>query len=250
MEKLTFWKTNFPNIKRKNLTRFLYNNHSARLETHIFAGRILVSPPKTRSTDALQKEIEMHYWRNERYKNARFFGINKNEENLDLNVNLLKGINQLLIDDKDIKLRVIFGNNSPYNRVFFSASTLKQLEPIAKLFKEWPEHVISISIPNGKIYPAEENGTLLRKRKPKYAYRITLRFPYSRTHNSELRNKLADMINNTDELKMSEGTEKRLRGRWCWGDMHLYTNDPSYVTFIQLIAPSAVKKISPIVQIT
>ena len=142
----------------------------------------------------------------------------------------------------DIKVRV----EEPHVDIY--AHTEETLKEIAERFEN-TNCIKSVSGPeNDQARALLVDNKILRKRKPKWRYKVLFKDKkYSTENRSAVWNYL-DGLN--EEIQIPRATKHQLNKHheWIWG-CYFYTNDARIVSMIKLIDPDIVKEVSEMVQI-
>ena len=142
----------------------------------------------------------------------------------------------------NIKVRV----EEPYVDIY--AQTEEKLKELCELLDD-PTSVKSVSGPQSK--QAETllvDNKILRKRKPKWRYRIALK---DKKFNKDIKKSLWNYLSGIgEEIRMPHMAKHQLTKEhdWIWG-CYFYTNDSSIVDMLRLIDPNMIREVSEMVQI-
>ena len=157
-------------------------------------------------------------------------------------VDHLKTLQQILYQHNDVKLRV----EEPYVDIYTHSE--QKLREVSDMLSN-PGWVKSVSGPiNKQAETLLVDNKILRKRKPKWRYKINLK---DKKFSSSTRTSIRQyLIGLGDEIKIPGSTLHQLTKphEWIWG-CYFYTNDPGIVTMVQLIDPDIVREVCEMVQI-
>ena len=159
-------------------------------------------------------------------------------------VKQLKILQKIKLNESDLGVKVRI--EEPYVDIYaYSENKLKEL---AEWFND-PACVKKVYGPENEISAGllSENK-ILRKRKPNFRYKITLKeSKFSTATRTAVLNYLQSL---GTEVKLPRSIEQQLtkKHEWIWG-CYFYADDSRIVTMLQLIDPNIVREVSELVQI-
>lgn len=144
--------------------------------------------------------------------------------------------------DKNVKVRV----EEPYVDIYTESE--QQLKDYAEQFEN-PGWVKSVHGPENKQSATLlTDNKILRKRKPKFKYKVTFK---DKKFSTATKTAVWNYVNGLgNEVKLPKSMERQLtkKHEWIWG-CYFYTDDPGIVSMIQLIDPDIIREVSELVQI-
>ena len=236
---LLYWKTRARQTEVLPTTKAFYK---------LFLYKMTVYAPGCRSI--VYGNVESHLrWREQ--NNITMFnrgGSWYNKKMIDYlkqaNINHLKLLQKIRLEsfNKNIKVRV----EEPYVDIYTDSE--QQLKEYAEQLEN-PNWVKSVHGPEDKQSASLlTDHKILRKRKPKFKYKITFKDKkFSTATKTAVWNYLNGLGN---EVKLPKSMEQQLtkKHEWIWG-CYFYTDDPGIVSMIQLINPDIVREVSELVQV-
>lgn len=230
---LSYWNNLTPDIKIKPPKKQYFNRFLWRLVIHAEAGRLLESK---------EQDLELALNYRKQIVGQRGFYWRQNNSNLDkVDLPLLNSIRSIKSTyNADIRIRV----EEPTVQFYaHNENTLKDI--VAKLTS-----TTCIEEVNGPYDTNTEqllqSGAIIRTNDIGFKYKIILK---DGRYSADTKRQLLTYLDNVgDIVKLSKGTRKMLEGNYShiWG-VWFYSNSDDIITFLNLIAPSAISNIHELV---
>lgn len=235
MTDLSYWTQLNPNIKYEPTRKQFFNQYLCKLVLNCPAGRLINEAPVD-IKHSLRRRVEDARWHN--YGGSWAVRRNKDLERAD--AILLGALIDIKRDYSEVKFRV----EEPWVQIY--AETEDTLKVIAQRIPVgFESSMTTISFPE-----TEEQATLLKENKillrpnskVNYKYKVFLK---DGNYPVETKKQVLEFLYNLgSDAQVSEGTQHML-GRqyeYTWG-CFVYVNDPTVLTFLNLISPNMVGQI-------
>ena len=234
---ISAWTRYNPKIVQEHTTKKFYGRYLYRLVVFCPAGRAIDSKRDIKSEIAHRTELS---------KNIKGWWGERMARNLNnANPEFLERM-RVLRHQKgpEIKMRI----EEPQLQIY--ADSENQLENIIKTYFDQGDYRYIKSISGPKDITEESilnTGAIIRKKNVGYNYKVILK---DAKYSQELKNGLLQYLSNlgTDTVKIPNSFSHMLQTTsiYIW-NAYFYTNDPSIVTFINLMYPGLVSNIHEIV---
>lgn len=237
----SYWTKLSPNIIVGKTPKRWFGKYYCRLVVMCPAGRI-VSDRCDNIHDALQTRLTQ--------KRTYNYGGSWHQQHLNkgldgAEVNQLEIVRGIVRDYPEIKIRV----EEPW--IQFYSETEEGLKIIASKFSsDYPSRLMSVQVPGSKQdYELLKNGVTLISPDSKITYRYKIIFRDG-SYTLDVKQQILGYLENLgDDVKVSKGTVKMLEknSTYIWGAF-IYANDLQIQTFLTLICPTLISKITELVK--
>lgn len=151
----------------------------------------------------------------------------------------------------DVRVRVDGGYY--VGTLSIAALTIDIIENIADTIKSFNDPLIRVSDVFGPsnldALAAIQNGAFLKKRAQKYKYVAKIRYLSRTKRSGNHGEQILNHLNNLDVYVPDATRWQLVRNSWITSGQ-IYLNDPNVLSFLYLIDPKLIARISPLVQIT
>lgn len=243
---ISYWTKLNPNIIYEPTSKQFFNKYLAKIEINCPAGRLINS--KEQNTDlALKNRIE--WAKVSRRYNYGGSWMNWQTPSHRLDEAEAGQIENLKEIKRDLKDSVKFRIEEPTVQIYaVDESALKDV--VNAINPEYTCRIRMVQFPiNDATSTMLMEGKVLLKANSRidYMYRVHLKDgEYPQDTKKSVLNYLTNL---GDEVKMGDTTMKRLSGSYdyLWGSF-IYVNDPSILTFLNIIHPNIISKIHELVK--
>jgi hypothetical protein len=235
---ISFWNKLNPEVEFFNTAKQYFNQYLWKLIIHADGGRLILSNLSLEDALAHRKNMAIAYNYGGSWRPYRA------DQQLDkIDMSLLESI-QNVKETLGNKIRTRI--EEPH--VQFYAKSEDTLKEISNLL-EPKSCIISVSGPeNSKAEELLKSGAIIRNTKIEYKYKVIVR---DGRYNPSVKSQLLQYLDNLgDEVKLSKTCRQMLSKTYpsVWA-VFFYVNDPKLVTFINLIDPTLISNIHPVVNL-